>query len=85
MDKRKAIVIAVVLFLLIGLGTFVFANPTQRGLEGDNTGNTTQGGSESVDDNTDGKEENSNEEQDEENDEPVISVIDDGNNRTICP
>ncbi len=78
MDKRKAIVIAVVLFLLIGLGTFVFANPTQRGLEGDNTGNTTQGGSESVDDNTDGKEENANEEQDEENDEPVISVIDDG-------
>ena len=82
MDKRKAIVIAVVLFLLIGLGTFVFANPTQRGLEGDNTGNTTQGGSESVDDNTDGKEENANEEQDEENDEPVISVIDDGNNNT---
>lgn len=82
MDKRKAIVIAVVLFLLIGLGTFVFANPTQRGLEGDNTGNTTQGGSESVDDNTDGKEENSNEEQDEENDEPVISVIDDGNGNT---
>ena len=82
MDKRKAIVIAVVLFLLIGLGTFVFANPTQRGLEGDNTGNTTQGGSESVDDNTDGKEENANEEKDEENDEPVISVIDDGNGNT---
>lgn len=35
MDKRKGIILAVVIILLIGLGTFVFANPSER-LDGDN-------------------------------------------------
>ena len=38
MDKRKIIILAVLLFLFIGLGTFVFANPTQQTLEGNGEG-----------------------------------------------
>ena len=35
MDKKKIALIVVVLFLLIGLGSFVFANPDQEeNLEG---------------------------------------------------
>ncbi len=30
MDKKKGIILAVVIILLIGLGTFVFANPSER-------------------------------------------------------
>ena len=37
MDKKKGIILAIVLFLLIGLGTFVFANPSDKSLSGDNT------------------------------------------------
>lgn len=59
MDKKKAIVIAVVLFLLIGLGTFVFANPSGERLDGDGTDSVTEmdGNSEVDDNNTDGEEE----------------------------
>ena len=58
MDKRKAIVIAVVLFLLIGLGTFVFANPSEERLDGNDTGITDNGNNNEVDgENTDGEEE----------------------------
>ncbi len=40
MDKRKGIILAVVIFLLIGLGTFVFANPSNESLNGnDNNSN----------------------------------------------
>ena len=34
MDKRKVVILAVVIFLLIGLGTFVFANPDESLNEG---------------------------------------------------
>ena len=34
MDKRKGIILAVIIFLLIGLGTFVFANPSEDSLKG---------------------------------------------------
>ena len=58
MDKRKAIVIAVVLFLLIGLGTFVFANPSEERLDGNDTGITDNGNNNEVDgENTNGEEE----------------------------
>ena len=40
MDKKKGIILAVVIFLLIGLGTFVFANPSNESLNGnDNNSN----------------------------------------------
>ena len=39
MDKRKGIILAVVIILLIGLGTFVFANPSERLDENDNNTN----------------------------------------------
>ena len=69
MDKRKAIVIAVVLFLLIGLGTFVFANPSEERLDGNDTGITDNGNNNDVDgENTDGEEET---EQPEEEPEEV--------------
>ena len=80
MDKRKAIVIAVVLFLLIGLGTFVFANPSEERLDGNDTGITDNGNNNDVDgENTDGEEETEQPEEETEEDE-VISVIDDGSN-----
>ncbi len=42
MDKKKGIILAVVIFLLIGLGTFVFANPSEESLNGnDNNSNNT--------------------------------------------
>ncbi len=82
MDKRKAIVIAVVLFLLIGLGTFVFANPSEERLDGNDTGITDNGNNNDVDgENTDGEEETEQPEEETEEDE-VISVIDDGNDNT---
>ena len=82
MDKRKAIVIAVVLFLLIGLGTFVFANPSEERLDGNDTGITDNGNNNDVDgENTDGEEETEQPEEETEEDE-VISVIDDGSNNT---
>ena len=82
MDKRKAIVIAVVLFLLIGLGTFVFANPSEERLDGNDTGITDNGNNNDVDgENTDGEEETEQPEEEPEEDE-VISVIDDGSNNT---
>ena len=34
MDKKKGIILAVVIFLLIGLGTFVFANPSEESIKG---------------------------------------------------
>lgn len=34
MDKRKGIILAVIIFLLIGLGTFIFANPSEDSLKG---------------------------------------------------
>lgn len=37
MDKRKGIILAVIIFLLIGLGTFVFANPSNESLKGNDT------------------------------------------------
>ena len=82
MDKRKAIVIAVVLFLLIGLGTFVFTNPSEERLDGNDTGITDNGNNNDVDgENTDGEEETEQPEEETEEDE-VISVIDDGSNDT---
>lgn len=40
MDKKKGIILAVIIFLLIGLGTFVFANPSNESLNGnDNNSN----------------------------------------------
>ena len=42
MDKKKGIILAVIIFLLIGLGTFVFANPNEESLNGnDNNSNNT--------------------------------------------
>ena len=82
MDKRKAIVIAVVLFLLIGLGTFVFANPSEERLDGNDTGITDNGNNNEVDgENTDGEEETEQPAEETEDDD-VISVIDDGNDNT---
>ena len=82
MDKRKAIVIAVVLFLLIGLGTFVFANPSEERLDGNDTGITDNGNNNEVDgENTDGEEETEQPAEETEDDD-VISVIDDGNENT---
>ena len=45
MDKRKGIILAIVLFLIIGLGTFVFAGTDEQRLEssGDSSGNPTEG------------------------------------------
>ncbi len=37
MDKRKGIILAVVLFLIIGLGTFVFAGNSESGLKSNTT------------------------------------------------
>lgn len=89
MDKKKAIVIAVVLFLLIGLGTFVFANPSGERLDGDSTDNVTESeGNNEVDDgSTDGKEDNEEENTDEqtddnESDDDTISVINDGSDNS---
>ena len=89
MDKKKAIVIAVVLFLLIGLGTFVFANPSGERLDGDSTDNVTESeGNNEVDDgSTDGKEDNEEENADEqtddnESDDDTISVINDGSDNS---
>lgn len=89
MDKKKAIVIAVVLFLLIGLGTFVFANPSGERLDGDGTDSVTESeGNNEVDDgSTDGKEDNEEENTDEqtddnESDDDTISVINDGSDNS---
>ncbi len=82
MDKKKAIVIAVVLFLLIGLGTFVFANPSESSLDGNDTGNVTDKGNDTqIDKDTDGKEENldDNNNEDEEKDN-VIPVVGENDN-----
>lgn len=45
MDKRKGIILAIVLFLIIGLGTFVFAGGDEQrlGSSGDSSGNPTEG------------------------------------------
>ncbi len=45
MDKRKGIILAIVLFLIIGLGTFVFAGTDEQRLEGsgDSSENPTEG------------------------------------------
>jgi hypothetical protein len=40
MDKKKGIILAVVLFLLIGLGTFVFANPSETDEQLSGNGNS---------------------------------------------
>ena len=45
MDKRKGIILAIVLFLIIGLGTFVFAGTDEQrlGSSTDSSGNPTEG------------------------------------------
>ena len=67
MYKRTAIVIAVILFLVIGLGTFVFANPSEKSLDGNNNDVVEKpDDNEEVDkNNTNGKEEKEEEETEE--------------------
>ena len=40
MDKRKGIILAIVLFLIIGLGTFVFANDSDNIADDGQNGDT---------------------------------------------
>ena len=60
MDKKKIIILAVIIILIAGLGIFVFANPSTENLnDNNNTNNSTQNGdNENLDDeNTNGEEE----------------------------
>lgn len=82
MDKRKGIILAVVIFLLIGLGTFVFANPSNESLKGnDNNTNKNNGTDNDVNDDLDDENANNDGEEDggEEDNTPNTNSGNGGN------
>ena len=75
MDKKKGITLAIVLLILIGLGVFVFANPSEDEFSGDGTSITDGSGSSTKKDGkskTEKKDANTDEEKSEEADEVRI-------------
>ena len=86
MDKRKGIILAVVIFLLIGLGTFVFANESLNG--GDETTESPNGandGSLDTDGSGDGGEEEDTPNEDDSDESTPITIggnNDSGNNNS---
>ena len=75
MDKKKGITLAIVLLILIGLGVFVFANPSEDEFSGDGTNITDGNGSSTKKDGkskTEKKNANTDEEKSEEADEVRI-------------
>lgn len=79
MDKRKGIILAVIIFLLIGLGTFVFANPSEKSLNENDNNSNNQNSTEKEDldnENTnDGLGEEGEEENEPDTDRPTNVVI----------
>ena len=78
MDKKKIGILAILLFLIIGLGTFVFANPDNQEKFKDSEPEDR----EEIDSKTDDDKEKLNEEESSDNDTLLSSQTDSQNNQT---